>query len=588
MNNIQWTEPRPLRQRVNAIPFPVNALPSVLRDMAQAISVTTSTDVGMAGTAMLSAVGYCFTGLYRLAGKADHTEPPVLYSLIIAQPSERKSPVMHFIKAPFDSFESKYNKDHLEEMYTAQQEVKALEARVKAMEKEDEPDTSAIAKLRVQAENIRNTAPVRIAVDDITPESLASELSENDSLLMISDEAGMLSNFNGKYSNGIPNLDLLLKAWNGEKYICNRVIRGRMEIPRPYLSVALAGQPYIWDNMMNDTAFRSSGLIARFVPCFAKSDVGKRRYDTAPIPQEVRARYHSLIHQLLKSKKNHGDEETILRLSREASEEYIGYCNNYIEKEIKESMCCCQDWGGKFHGLILRIACILHCADCCSRGVEPSEENVNHDTLEEMLDAIEGKAHRCVYDGLNVVPDEQGNFCYVPTTHKVTLGEIVDLLESFKAQPNTLVMPEIPHNSFAKKLYSTYLSYLPKEKTIFDLKMKCDDRGSFTELLKTTNGGQFSVNISKPGITKGQHWHNTKWEFFIVVAGHGLIQERKIGTDEVIEFEVAGDKIQAVHMLPGDTHNIINLSNTENLVTVMWANEQFDPQHPDTFFEVVK
>ena len=209
------------------------------------------------------------------------------------------------------------------------------------------------------------------------------------------------------------------------------------------------------------------------------------------------------------------------------------------------------------------------------------------DLVEEMLDAIEGKAHTCNYDGLNVVPDENGKFCFVPTTHKVTLSEIVDLLESFKAQPETLVMPEIPHDSFAKKLYSTYLSYLPKEKTIFDLKMNCDDRGSFTELLKTANCGQFSVNISKPGITKGQHWHNTKWDFFIVVAGHGLIQERKIGTDEVIEFEVSGYKIQAVHMLPGYTHNIINLSDTENLVTVMWANEQFDPQHPDTFFERV-
>ena len=210
------------------------------------------------------------------------------------------------------------------------------------------------------------------------------------------------------------------------------------------------------------------------------------------------------------------------------------------------------------------------------------------DLVEEMLNCLENKQNRCNYDGLTVVPDENGNFCYVPTTHKVTLGEIVDLLETFKAQPDTLVMPEIPNDSFAKKLYSTYLSYLPKEKTIFDLKMNCDDRGSFTELLKTANCGQFSVNISKPGITKGQHWHNTKWEFFIVVAGHGLIQERKIGTDEVIEFEVSGDKIQAIHMLPGYTHNIINLSETENLVTVMWANEQFDPQHPDTFFEVVK
>lgn len=209
------------------------------------------------------------------------------------------------------------------------------------------------------------------------------------------------------------------------------------------------------------------------------------------------------------------------------------------------------------------------------------------DLVEEMLDAIENKPHRCDYDGLTPLAIEQGKFCYVPTTHKVTLGEIVDLLESFKAQPNTLVMTEIPFDSFAKKLYSTYLSYLPKEKTIFDLKMNCDDRGSFTELMKTVNCGQFSVNISKPGITKGQHWHNTKWEFFIVVSGHGLIQERKIGSDEVIEFEVSGDKIQAIHMLPGYTHNIINLSDTENLVTVMWANEQFDPQHPDTFGEPV-
>ena len=204
-----------------------------------------------------------------------------------------------------------------------------------------------------------------------------------------------------------------------------------------------------------------------------------------------------------------------------------------------------------------------------------------------MFDALEGKEHRCNYDGLNPVAAEDGRYCYSPITHKVTLGEIVDFLESFKKQPETLVMPDIHYGSFAKKLYSTYLSYLPKEKVSFPLKMNIDDRGSFTELLKTENAGQFSVNISKPGITKGQHWHNTKWEFFIVVAGHGLIQERKIGSDEVIEFEVSGDRIEAIHMLPGYTHNIINLSETENLVTVMWANESFDPSHPDTFFEKV-
>ena len=209
------------------------------------------------------------------------------------------------------------------------------------------------------------------------------------------------------------------------------------------------------------------------------------------------------------------------------------------------------------------------------------------DLVEEMFDALEDKEHRCQYDGMEVAAKEDGRYCYVPMTYKATLGEIVDLLESFKKQPATLEMPEIKENSLAKKLYSTYLSYLPKEKTIFDLKMNCDERGSFTELLKTASHGQFSVNISKPGITKGQHWHNTKWEFFIVVAGHGLIQQRRVGSDEVLEFEVSGEKIQAIHMLPGYTHNIINLSDSENLVTVMWANEQFDPKHQDTFFEPV-
>ena len=210
------------------------------------------------------------------------------------------------------------------------------------------------------------------------------------------------------------------------------------------------------------------------------------------------------------------------------------------------------------------------------------------DLVEEMIQALRGVCHRCNYNGLEPVAAEAGRYCHVPVTHKVTLGEIVDLLEGFKQQPATLQMPEIPDGSFAKKLYSTYLSYLPKEKVSFPLKMNCDARGSFTELLKTANCGQFSVNISKPGITKGQHWHHSKWEFFIVVSGHGLIQERRIGSDEVLEFEVSGERIEAIHMLPGYTHNIINLSNKEDLVTLMWANEAFDPQKPDTFFQVVK
>lgn len=209
------------------------------------------------------------------------------------------------------------------------------------------------------------------------------------------------------------------------------------------------------------------------------------------------------------------------------------------------------------------------------------------DLVEEMLDALEGKEHHCEFEGVETRLCPEGRYCAAPVTHKATLGYIVACLNRFHDQPNTLVMPSIPEGSFEKKLYSMYLSYLPKEKAVFDLKMNCDDRGSFTELMRTADHGQFSVNISRPGITKGQHWHNSKWEFFIVVAGRGLIQQRKIGTDEVLNFEVSGEKIQAVHMLPGYTHNIINLSQTENLVTVMWANEPFDPNQPDTFYEPV-
>ena len=207
------------------------------------------------------------------------------------------------------------------------------------------------------------------------------------------------------------------------------------------------------------------------------------------------------------------------------------------------------------------------------------------DLVEELLLALEGKAHRCDYDGLQIV--EGSRYCCVPVSHKVSLGRIAQLLRQFAAQPGSLVMPQIPDNSFEKNLYSTYLSYLPKEKVAFPLKMNVDSRGSFTELLKTHSCGQFSVNISKPGITKGQHWHHSKWEFFMVVAGRGLIQMRQLDSDEVLEFYVSGEEMQAVHMLPGYTHNIINLSETENLVTVMWANEAFDPGHSDTFFEPV-
>ena len=210
------------------------------------------------------------------------------------------------------------------------------------------------------------------------------------------------------------------------------------------------------------------------------------------------------------------------------------------------------------------------------------------DLVEEMICALKGEEHHCDFDGVETVFTPEGRYCAATVTHKVTLGEIVDLLHQFKEMPKTLMIPEIPSNSFAKRLYSTYLSYLPKEGAIFDLKMNVDNRGSFTELVHTLNCGQVSVNISKPGITKGQHWHHTKWEQFIVVSGHGLIQQRKEGTDEVIEFEVSGEKIQSVIMLPGYTHNIINLSETEDLVTVIYCNQIFNPQRPDTYFDPVE
>lgn len=210
------------------------------------------------------------------------------------------------------------------------------------------------------------------------------------------------------------------------------------------------------------------------------------------------------------------------------------------------------------------------------------------DLVEEMILALRGQEHRCEFEGLEPVPNPEGRYCYCPVTHSVTLGEIVDLLHQFADQPRTLMIPEIPADSFAKRLYSTYLSYLPKEKVSFPLRMNIDARGSFTELIHTLNCGQVSINISKPGITKGQHWHHSKWEFFIVVSGHGLIQERCIDSDEVIEFEVTGEDIRCIHMLPGYTHNIINLSQTENLVTVMYCNEIFNPERPDTYFEIVK
>ena len=391
-DNTQWTTPAPLRPNgANLMPFPVNALPPILRDMAYATARTTSTDLSMAATALLSSISYCFSGQYRIVGKKDHTEPLVIDSLIVAEASFKKSPVMKFIAQPYQDYTREYNDNNKAVILENQAKRKVIAGKLTALEKKNDADPKEMTALQMEIDSITNTDFRRIIVDDITPESLVRQLAINGTLLMMSDEAGSLGNFNGRYSsNGTPNLDLLLKSWNGETYISDRITRESITIYKPYVSICLACQPYIWENMLNNTAFRGSGFLARLVYCFPKDLRGNRKYNTEPIPDSVSNNYRSLIYKLLNDKfrrfEQNQTDERLLYLDSKASEEYIFLHDEFIERQLVTDMAFCTDWGGKFHGLILRICGILHCIKSILSGQQPDKIMVSFDT---MVSAIE-------------------------------------------------------------------------------------------------------------------------------------------------------------------------------------------------------
>ncbi len=394
-----WAQPTPLRSDgTNLLPFPVNALPPILREMAQAIATTTSTDPAMAGTAILSAVSYCFSGVYRMSAKRDHTEPLVLDALTIAEPSFKKSPVISMVKRPYIQFAHDWNENNKQNIFKAQAERKLLEGKLLALEKKEDVTADEIAEMQTKLSNIPLSNFRRIVVDDITPESLVNQLEENGTLLMISDEAGMLGNFSGRYSNNVPNLDLLLKSWNGETYISDRATRASIVLKKPYMSICLACQPYVFDSMISNTAFRGSGLIARLVYCFPISNIGSRRYDTQPVPEEVAENYKKLIYKLLNDKFTYHDEkELYLHFDGKAYNEFVQYYNNYIEPRLLTDMAFCKDWGGKYHGLILRLCGIIHCVKCALNGTDPVDNRVGIDTFCNSIEIAEYYRNQAIY-----------------------------------------------------------------------------------------------------------------------------------------------------------------------------------------------
>lgn len=398
-NEVQWATPTPLRpDGTNLLPFPVNAIPPILGDMADAIATTTSTDVAMAGTAILSAVSYCFSGVYRMSAKRDHTEPLVLDALTVAEPSFKKSPVISMVKRPYIQFAHDWNENNKQDIFKSQVEYKLLEGKLEALEKKKDVTAEEIAKLQTEISNIPPNNFRRIVVDDITPESLVHQLEENGTLLMISDEAGMLGNFSGRYSNNVPNLDLLLKSWNGETYISDRATRESIILKKPYMSICLACQPYVFNNMINNSAFRGSGLIARFLYCFPVSNIGTRKYDTQAAPEAVSESYKKLIYKLLSTKFTYHDEKALyLHFDGKAYSEFVDYYNNFIEPHLVTDMAFCKDWGGKYHGQLLRLCGIIHCVKCALNGVNPVESRVGIDTFCNAVEIGEYFREQAIY-----------------------------------------------------------------------------------------------------------------------------------------------------------------------------------------------
>lgn len=398
-DNNQWSHPTPLRpDGTNLLPFPVNALPPIIGDMADAIAIITSTDVAMSGTAILSAISYCFTGVYRMCGKSDHTEPLLIDALTIAEPSFRKSPVISMVKRPFVQFSYDWNEGHKTEIYKNMAERKMLENQISALEKSENADSDEIAELHTKLCDMDVNSFRRIVVDDITPESLVSQLEQNGTLLMISDEAGMLGNFSGRYSNNIPNLDLLLKSWNGETYISDRATRESIVLKNPYLSISLACQPYVFDGIMNNAAFRGSGLVARFVYCFPKSNIGTRKYDTEPISEKTAENYKKLVYKLLYNKFSYNSEnEMYLHFDENSYREFVNLYNNHIEPKLITDMAFCKDWGGKYHGLILRLCGIIHCVKCALNNVNPANVDVGIETFCNAVEIGEYYREQAIY-----------------------------------------------------------------------------------------------------------------------------------------------------------------------------------------------
>lgn len=400
LNNEKPREtPTPLRPYgTNLLPFPVNALPPILREMASAIAETTSTDVAMAGTTILSAASYCFSGVYRMSAKRDHTEPLVLDALTVAEPSFKKSPVISMVKRPYIQFAHDWNEGNKQDIFKAQAERKLLEGRLTALEKKTDVTADEIATLQTEISNLPESNFRRIVVDDITPESLVNQLADNGTLLMISDEASMLSNFSGRYSNNVPNLDLLLKSWNGETYISDRATRESIVLKKPYMSICLACQPYVFDSMINNSAFRGSGLIARFVYCFPKSNIGTRRYDTQPVSEAVSDNYNKLIYRLLSSKfAYHDEKELYLHFDGKAYQHFVDFYNDHIELKLLTDMAFCNDWGGKYHGPLLRLCGIIHCIKCVLNGTNPAEIYVDFDTLCNAIEIGEYFREQAIY-----------------------------------------------------------------------------------------------------------------------------------------------------------------------------------------------
>lgn len=389
---------QPLREDAPQTNFPINAMPPVLREMALGIAETTGTDIAMASTSMLPAVSYCFTNCFKMQGKPDHMEAPALYSFIIADPSERKSPVVKLIKAPFVEFEINYNKEHAEDFYRNEASKNKLIMEADKLEKDENSDVNEIARLRAEAERIQDAGKKRSVVDDITPESLVKLMGRNQTLLMISDEAGMLGNFAGRYNNNIPNLDMLLKAWSGESFFSDRVTKESFQILHPYLSISLAGQPYLWESMVSNQTFRNSGLLARFLYAFPKSKVGFKRYDSDPIDSNVIESYNTLIKILLDKKFNNPlSTENILKFDEDVQKTFVDFYNDYIEKIQLTEFVNCKDWGGKYHGEILRLCCIIHCVKCTLQGQQPETVPVDTATLCNAIEIADYYKEQAIY-----------------------------------------------------------------------------------------------------------------------------------------------------------------------------------------------